>query len=444
MPEIHESLPRRQFLGATLSAVGVGIAASLAGCRGRTGGDLPNILLAISDDQGRDDVGCYGNRLVATPTQDRLAERGVRFTHAFVASPQCSPNRSAIYSGKTPHTIGTGRLHAPMPVDEFMFTDALTKAGYKTCAWNKWHLGQDRFIGDPIDDPAAAGIGAMAQPFFYQLGYKEPHRIWKHECIYDIDDITVPSYLPDTPKVREDLAGYLSDITWMDNHLGRFIQSLTDAGIADNTIIIFAGDNGLAFPRAKGTLYDQGLLVPLIIVWPGISKPGTVVDELVSFVDLAPTILDGLGLPVPGDIQGRSLIPLLKDRTASVRDAVFAERNWHDHDDTMRSVRTARYKYIRNFMSDTPFLPALDIANGLTWKEIVRLRQAGTLPKPLDRFYADKPRPTEELYDLESDPREFDNLADQPRLAEVKSQLRNRLRDWMADTGDDAELIAAL
>jgi arylsulfatase A-like enzyme len=444
MSSEYEPLPRRTFLGATLSAVGVGIAASLAACQGRAGGDLPNILLAISDDQGRDDAGCYGHSLVATPTQDRLAEQGVRFTHAFVASPQCSPNRSAIYSGKTPHTIGTGRLHVPMPVDEFMFTDALKEIGYKTCAWNKWHLGQDRHIGEPIEDPAAAGIGAMTQPFFYQLGYKEPHRVWKHECIYDPDDITVPPYLPDTPKVREDLAGYLSDITWMDNHLGRFIQSLTDSGIADNTIIIFAGDNGLAFPRAKGTLYDQGLLVPLIIHWPGIAKAGMVVDELVSFVDLAPTILDGLGLPIPGDIQGKSLVPLLKDQTASVRDAVFAERNWHDHDDTMRAVRTARYKYIRNFMSDAPFLPALDIANGLTWKEIVRLRQAGKLPEPLDRFYADQPRPVEELYDLPSDPREFDHLADQPSLTEVKSQLRGRLHDWMETTGDDSELIAAL
>jgi arylsulfatase A-like enzyme len=319
-----------------------------------------------------------------------------------------------------------------------MFTDALQKIGYSTCVWNKWHLGQDRYIGDPIEDFAGS------QPFFYQLGYKEPHRTWKHEQIYSPDDIPVPPYLPDTPKVREDLAGYLSDIAWMDGHLGRFIQDLEDAGVADRTVFIFAGDNGLPFPRAKGTLYDPGLLVPLIISWPGLSRPGTVTDELVSFVDIAPTILDGLGLPIPDDLQGKSLLPLLKGKNGSVRDAIFAERNWHDHDDTMRAVRTERYKYIRNFMPDTPFLPALDIANGLTWKEIVRLREADRLKPPFDTFYSGKPRPSEELYDVEKDPNEFDNLAGKPEFEGVKKQLRQRLGDWMKSTADDHELIRTL
>jgi len=429
---------RRRFLETMAAGLGLGLANSLVGCSKRSSRELPNILLAISDDQGRDYAGCYGDPVVRTPTQDQLAQEGVRFTQAFVASPQCSPSRSAIYTGKAPHTTGTERLHTPLKPDEFIFTDALKRIGYKTCVWEKWHLGKAKYIGDPIGDLAGN------QPFFYQLGYHEPHRVWRHERIYDPDEVKVPPYLPDTPAVREDLAGYLSDITWMDAHLGRFLERLEDAGIRERTVVIFAGDNGLPFPRAKATLYDPGIIVPLIISWPGLTKPGTVSDALVSFIDLAPTILSALDLAVPEDTQGHSLIPLFQGKVESVNEVIFAERNWHDHEDTMRAVRSRRYKYIRNFMADTPYKPSLDLENSPTWKEIVRLRKAGKLPPPLDKFYSGKPRPEEELYDLETDPWEFNNLAAAPEKSEIKAELREKLRKWMVDTKDKPELIQRL
>ncbi len=437
MNELDPNPSRRHFIGTLGSALGLGLAGGLLNCGNRDSGNLPNIVLAISDDQGRDHAGCYGDPVVRTPTLDGLAREGVRFTNAVCASPQCSPNRSALYTGKTPHTTGTEVLHSPLGGAEFIFTDALEQLGYRCCVWEKWHLGEAKQIEEPFDDLRAN------QPFFYQLGYVEPHRSWKHEKIYGTEGIRVPPYLPDTEAVREDLAGYLSDITWMDNHLGAFLKKLENEEIRGRTIVIFAGDNGLPFPRAKATLYDPGLLVPLIVSWPGLTRAGMVTDALVSFVDLAPTILSGLNLPIPEDMQGQNLLPLLAGRTDSVRDVVFAERNAHADEFVMRCARTHRYKYIRTF-TNFPFLPVGDIANGASWQEIVRLRAAGELPRPLADIYNEDPVPAEELYDLENDPWEFTNLAGSPELATVKRDLKEKLKQWMVDTGDNSELIRLL
>ncbi|MFC2076957.1 sulfatase, partial [candidate division KSB1 bacterium] len=415
---------RREFLGRVAALTAIGIA---AGRKGYGRWRYPNIVLAISDDQGRDLCGCYGNQNIKTPVIDRLASEGVRFDQAFVTTSQCSPSRSSIYTGKSAHTVGAEKLHTPLLASEWIFTDTLKWLGYNTVAWEKWHLGTAKHPGQPFDDIAAN------QPFFYQLGYHEPHRNWRHPVTYKPKDVIVPPTLPDTRVVREDLAGYYSDITWMDNHLGEFLKKLPQAVAEENTIVIFCGDNGPPFPGEKGTCYDAGLLVPFIIKWPGVTKPGTVIDDMVSLMDICPTVLSMAGTDYPRDVQSIDLTGHLKGEGAPVRDVIFGERNQHRYDDLIRSARTPRYKYIRNFMDYEPYKPPTDLERSPTWKEIVRLHKAGKLPNNLAHRYFDNPRPKEELYDLKNDPQEWDNLADKEELKEIKVELKARTKQWMID-----------
>ena len=265
----------------------------------------PNILFLISDDHSGDDLGSTGENRPRTPALDALAAAGARFTNAYALSPQCSPSRSAIMTGRSPHATGTSRLHSALTEEHDTVIDALKRSGYYVGAFHKVHLGESfqsrwQFYGDKDasfelffrDRP-------RDQPFFLWVGFDDPHRPYQSGTVsnpFDPENVRVPGFLPDTNAVRRDLADYYDEIARMDSDVARILSLLETNGLAKNTLVVFAGDNGMPFPGAKGSLYHQGVNVPLIVRWPGYIKAAQVKNEVVSLVDLAPTWLEAAGV----------------------------------------------------------------------------------------------------------------------------------------------------
>ncbi len=404
----------------------------------------PNIVFLISDDHSFQDLGAYGNRAVTSPHLDRMAREGMRFTHAFVSSSQCSPNRASIFTGCTPHTVGMSRLHAPLPDWEPTVIDMLKERGYFTGIFRKHHQGagfQKRldFYGD-AKAPFSKFFDALPakKPFFLQLGFTDPHRPYRAGAFtppHDPAQVTVPPYLPDTREVRQDLAHYYDFIARMDAECGQLFDLLRTRGLAENTVVFMAGDNGMPFPRAKGTCYDAGLRTPLLAWWPGKIQAGAVNSDLISHVDFAPTWLELAGLKKTAKMQGQSFLPALLGRPYEARTAVFGERNWHDNFDPVRSVRTRTHKLIVNAAPHFPYRPPSDLAQSPSWEQMTKLVKSGGLTEE-QRLIFTPTRAAIELYDLERDPNEFNNLADDPALRTVKAALMDRLADWMQSTAD--------
>jgi arylsulfatase A-like enzyme len=406
---------------------------------------LPNIVLIISDDHSAADLGCYGNKSIHTPNLDALAKDGLRFETCIVTSPQCSPNRSALFTGCMAHTTGTSRLHTPMPPWEQTFLEGLRRRGYFAGAFRKVHQGPE-FEKSRVDFYAGAKAPfsdffskrPKNQPFFLQVGFTDPHRPYEQGAFkpqHDPAKVRLPAFLPDDPEIRADLADYCDEIARMDAECGALFQLLRKEREWDNTIVIFTGDNGMPFPRAKGTCYDAGVRVPLIIRMPGAAQRGVVRSELMSHIDLAPTLLDFAGVPASAKMQGRSFKALLEGRTYEPRHEAFSSRNWHDNFDPSRSIRTARYKLIYNTAPATPYRPIRDLAESPTWRAYNRLFRAGRL-SALHLRLLEPSRPLFELYDIQADPDEFNNLATVPEKQAILADLKRRLSDWMHDTYD--------
>lgn len=407
------------------------------------GAHQPNILFIISDDHTAADLGCYGNSAVTSPNLDRLASEGARFDHCFVASPQCSPNRSAILTGCAPHTTSTSRLHTPLPDWEPTFLEPLKARGYFSGAFRKVHQGAafDKrwdFYGT-AKDPFAAFFDKLpaGRPFFLHVGFTEPHRPYRRGVFsppHDPAKVRVPAFLPDLPEVREDLAMYYDFIGRLDQQVGEVLSLLRSRNLEQNTMVVFTGDNGMPFPRAKGTCYDPGIHVPLIVRFPGRVRPGSVHRELISHVDFAPTFLDLIGLPKTPKMQGESFLQLLTGGAYKEREAVFSERNWHDNFDPIRSVRTRTHKLIFNAAPHFPYRPAWDIEDGLSWQAIWKMRRRNLAYE--HRQMLMPTRSLIELYDLTKDPGEFQNLAGSPAHAAVRADLEKKLSSWMEATLD--------
>lgn len=424
------------------SLMKAGLAAAPAAAQAQA--KRPNFVFLISDDHSYPDLGAYGNGAVTTPNLDRMAREGMRFDNCYVTSAQCSPNRSSILTGCAPHTTSTSRLHTPMPPWEKTIVDHLKDAGYFTGAFRKVHQGPEferRFdYYGPARMPFAQFFNKLPanKPFYLHVGFTDPHRKYVPGAFsppHDPKKVIVPPYLPDTPEVRQDIAHYYDFIARMDAECGQVFALLKERNLADNTLVIFTGDNGMPFPGAKGTCYDPGLRVPLLAWWPGRAPAGAVKKDLIAHVDLPCTWLEAAGIPVPEKMQGRSFLPLLTGENYQPREAVYSERNWHDNYDPIRSVRTARHKLIFNAAPHFPYRPAWDLADSPTWASYQAEARRGRLPAALRRLLQPS-RPVLELYDLERDPNEFHNVIDDPSYASVRDDLMKRLSNWMEETYD--------
>lgn len=400
----------------------------------------PNILVLIVHDLGTR-LGAYGESSVRTPALDALASEGVRFTCHFATAPFCSPSRGAIFTGKYPHMnglMGLVNLGWDLPEGNVTLAQMLGEAGYETFLFGLQHEVKDRArlgfhhtwapeTGCGCDDVAPHVVEFLRgrhrgdRPFYARVGFTEVHRPYGR---YEADDpihVNVPPYMRDTPGAREDLAMFHGSIRTMDTAVGRILKALSAANLDEDTIVVFATDHGIAFPRAKATLYDPGINTCLIMSWPGAIQAGEVRRELVSNVDLLPTLLEATGRAVPAGLQGRSFWGLLRERAFEPRKIIFAEKNTHSSD-YKRCVRTERHKYIRNYNEGpTLSLPA-DIEKGLTRRDMG------------DDHLA--PRPPVELYDLENDPWEKENLAGSAVVSEVEAELARSLERIMEETDD--------
>ncbi len=236
--------------------------------------------------------------------------------------------------------------------------------------------------------------------------------------------VRLPGYLPDNQATRREIADFERSLSMADAGAGRVLEALETAGLAENTLVIFTSDHGIAFPRAKGTLYDPGIQVGFLARWPGRIEPGTSSPALTSNVDCMPTLIEAAGVECPGRVEGQSFLGVLRGESGGGRQEVFAEKTYHEHYDPIRCVRTDRFKYIRNFADRPRLVLPSDIYNSPTRQSIS------------DDESIWGHREGEELYDLENDPGETKNLADSPGHAEILASLRARLGEWMGDTGD--------
>ncbi len=423
----------------------------------------PNIVLIIADDMAWDDCGAYGHPRIRTPNLDRLAADGMLFRNAFLTTSSCSPSRSSIITGLYPHQTDAQQLHWELPREKVTFVEKLKAAGYWTAQAGKWHLGnqvKDRFdflAGEstdalqrsfgqlPPDDKSGAHLWVPLlehrpknQPFFLWLAADDPHRGYQEEIIahpHTLDDVILPPYVPDAASVRKDFTMYYDEISRLDDYVGKVVETLDRQGVSDNTLILFITDNGRPFPRDKTTLYDSGIKTPWIVKWPSVVKAGTHCDALVSTVDIATTFL-GLADAEPlVQSPGVDWRVLLTDPDAKIRDRVYGQAHWHDHENFVRAVRDERFKYIKTFFNDLPLTPPADALNGGAFGEIRRLRETGQLEKDLEALYFSA-RPMEALYDLENDPYELHNLAEDPDHQETLQRLRNDLGAFMARFDD--------
>jgi len=419
----------------------------------------PNIILMIADDMAWNDCGAYGHPHIQTPNLDQLAREGMRMDQAFLTTSSCSPSRSSIITGLYPHLTDAEQLHWPLPADQLTFVELLKEAGYWTAQAGKWHLGdavKNRFDlvragGTEVDKAARPRDGSgcedwvqtlqdrpEGQPFFLWLAAIDPHRGYQEGIIdnpHQQEDVVVPPYMPDNAAVREDFTLYYNEITRLDTYVGRVMEALEDEGIADNTFIVFISDNGRPFPRDKTTLYDGGIKTPWIMRWPKTIQPGTISDQLVSSVDLAPTFLSLAQVDIPSHMNGHDLSPLLANPDTTIRAYVYAEDHWHDFDDFTRAARNTQFKYIRNFYPELANTPPADALRGGTFIAMRALLEEGDLNEAQRRIF-EAPRPEEELYDIQADPYELNNLAKDPNHEQALTEMRNLMDSIRTSTQD--------
>jgi len=426
----------------------------------------PNVLWLIAEDLGPE-LSCYGHPQVWTPNLDHLASEGVLYTRAYTTAPVCSPSRSAFMTGMYQTSIDAQnhRSHRSdgyrLPQGVRTLPDWLRPIGYFTA--NIVHLSdnpEERFYrgtgktdwnftyeGKPFDSDRWSDLAAH-QPFYAQINFSETHRgrEWDEAAQHidrraDPDLVRVPPYYPDDPITRQDWANYLDAAMALDRKIGFVMDLLRRDGLLENTVVIFFGDNGRAMIRGKQWPYESGLHVPLIIRWPdGFPtpegfKPGSVSTRLVSAIDLAPTTLAIAGSRPPLLMQGRVI---LGSEAAPPRQYIFGGRDRGDETvDRIRTVRDERYRYLRNFYPERPFL---QLNRYKEWSYPVlalmrELHQQGRLD-PVQEHLFDLTRPAEELYDLEKDPYEIHNLAGLPDYREIQQRLSSVLDSWMMETND--------
>ena len=418
--------------------------------------DRPNFLW-VSFEDTNPFYGCYGDPVARTPNLDRLAAGGCRWPNAFSTAAVCAPARSAVITGMYPISIGTHHMRTthtnpatpemPTPysavVPHFVkcFTEYLRAAGYyctnnvKTdyqfdpplTAWDE--LSRDAHWRNRPDPD---------QPFFAVWNPTRTHEsgMWPENCpeiAFDPDAIELPPYFPDTPKVREAMARMYTNIEHNDRFLGERLAELKEDGLAENTIVFHWSDHG-PLPRGKRWPYDSGVRIPMIVRWPGGLEPGSVRDDLVSTIDLGPTLLSLAGIDVPRHMQGQAFLGPQADPP---REYVYISRDRYDESyDMVRAARDKRFKYIRNCRPELPYLLWIPYRNRHPiLEEMWRLHLSGELDEVQSLIFRNS-RPVEELYDTQADPHEIRNLAADPAHTGELERLRGALDDWRDEVGD--------
>ncbi|MHB9031282.1 MAG: sulfatase family protein [Candidatus Latescibacterota bacterium] len=475
---------RRRLLKWGMAGMAAATASSIGNSRPAPGAEKkpPNIVLIVSDDHGGGDLGCWGHPVVKTPNLDRLAREGTRFTHAFCTTASCSPSRSVILSGQHNHANGMyGLQHSYHHFQSFDTITSLpvqlSRKGYRTCRAGKFHVAPEPVyhFETALSDGEANNMQALGRspvemaetcrgfitaqdkrPFFLYFATDDPHRgipfdTWPgpnpfgnrpegypgvKPVTYNPEKTVPPPFLPDTPECRAELAEYYQSISRMDQGVGTLLGILREAGVYDNTVILYISDNGIAFPGAKTTLYEPGMRLPCIARTPGQARRGIASDAMISWVDITPTLLDlAGGLPEDATFQGRSFAGAIDTEHVSGFDEVYGSHTFHEVTMyyPMRVIRTRRFKLIRNLAHEQEFPFAADLRQSSAWQSVVRrgLNRYGR--RTVEAYLR---RPEWELYDLTKDPHEVNNLAGKPECRKDLNALQSKLGDFGKRTRD--------
>ena len=438
--------------------------------------DSLNILFLTMDDMNYDSIASYGSDIDGlTQHIDSLAEKGTRFEYAYIQTPSCSPSRNVLHTGHYSHNSGMlGFFGVDFPQDTL--PEALRNNGYYTGIILKvedstptnnvkryWDYVKNYPKGTARSTASfresfsqlIAGAQAQGKPFYANLNVKDPHlpfyRGVKTKEGFDQappsrhlrpDEVTIPGFLPQHDNFREEVTDYYNTVRRGDDCVGDVLKVVEESGLKDNTLIIFLSDHGMSFPFAKSNLYPNGVRTPWIMIWPGKIKPGVVDSEnMVSAIDLMPTVLDATGTPAPGPLAGRSLLPLLNGECQQGRDRVFVEHNEGPGADPrpMRAIHTKNYVYIFNAWGTGDYHAIFESRWWRSYATFAQLAKRGPeMPNAAQRFDFLMYRTVEELYDVLKDPHALNNLIDDPQYAEVADDLRARLQTWMEATNDYA------
>lgn len=409
----------------------------------------PDLVVFLSDDHGQLDSTPYGATDVRTPNMQELAAAGCRFTRAFVVSPTCAPSRAALLTGLYPARNGAEANHTFKRDGVASLPEALRALGYETAAFGKVahtpadaaRHGFDHLESRPDPKRLAAFLARRdrSKPLCLFFGTNEPHVPWSASDGYEPDQVKLPPTFLDTPETREYRCRYYTDVTRADAQLGA-VRRLTREALGRDAVFVYTSDHGAQWPLGKWNLYDAGIAVPLLVEWPGVVAPGTTSDALVQSIDLLPTLMDIAGGTPPDDSDGRSFAAVLRGKTRTHRERIFAThtRAGTMNDYPIRAVRTDRFKYIRNLHPEREHTTPIDQGNDedgrfyfTSWVD------AGTFDSLADVTVARyRRRPAEELYDVIADPYERINLAGDTRHATTLRSLRAELDAWMKSQGE--------
>lgn len=455
-------MTRRTLSAGLFAAVVLPALLLLAGC-GRPDPlpvvGTPNVLFIIADDLNWRDLGVTGNPDVKSPNIDGLARDGMHLRGMFSPSPTCTPARHALYTGLFPVRSGGYPNHSEVYEGTKSIFSYLKEAGYRVALMGKAHVNPRssypfKLLSKDADDLRSFDKFVRSepgQPWLVAFSSKDPHGPWNRGPgeLYDPAKLSVPPYLYDNDATRRELAAYYAEISRLDEQVGELLKIVAATGQEDNTIVIFISEQGNSLPfGGKSTLYDNGIRAAVFVRWPGRIAPGSYSDALLQYVDIAPTLLEILGLDPDAidtgspdaagnrGFDGRSFLGILMGDRDHGRDYVFAQhttlgQEGRERPYPIRAVRDARYKLIRNLAWQSTLEPRQsDLLD--SWK-----RDAGTNPWLAGRIRQLSHRPAEELYDLDADPFEMNNLAQQPALSEVRSRLGAELDAWMLQQGDE-------
>ncbi len=450
----------------------------------------PNVLFIIADDASRDSMSVYGSTYVKTPHFDRIANEGLLFTNAYNCNPKCAPARACLVTGRYSWQLEEATNHNPFLSDKWAFYPylleesgyfiGLTGKGWGPGVYQGAHWGsyedRDNPAGHPYQKrklkPPFKGINSIDyagnfelfldekpedQPFCFWLGVKEPHRgyekdSWKKDG-RNLEDVTVQDFYPDNETIRGDLADYAIEVEWYDTHIGRALKHLEDRGLLENTLIIATSDHGMPFPRVKGQIYDEGFRVPMAVRWGAKIKPGRVVTDFVTFPDVAPTIMEAVGLEPHEQMTGSSfLYALMSDQGGRIdptRDHTLLGKERHDVGRVdgdlysvgypARALRDDRFLYVRNFKphrwpAGDPEYGYLNTDNSPTKSYLTKLEKGDSEYRYFEMAFGK--RPEEELYDIQSDPHCVNNLAGSPEYRVTKEEMWRRLKEGLTAQGD--------
>ncbi len=439
------SINRREFIKTIGYSTAVFTLQGYMSCK-RTNVQRPNILWLVSEDNGPF-LGCYGDPLAETPNLDELASEGIVFENAFANAPVCAPARSTIITGMYACSLGTHHMRSYnlLPKHIKFFTNYLKEAGYycSNNAKEDYNIAEKpEGCWDESSKNATYKNRQPGQPFFAVFNFNVSHESSLHKTVevkHDPALMHLPAYHPDTEEIRHDWAQYYDKITELDRQIGKKLAELKSEGLADDTIVFYFSDHAGVLTRSKRFLYDSGTHVPLIIRFPkkyrnlAPAKPGSRLDRMVSFVDLAPSVLNLAGIAIPEYMQGHAFLGRAK---TDPQDYVYLFRDRMDERyDMMRAVRDKRYKYIRNLMPHLIYGQHLDYLWRMpTTRSWEKMYKEGKCSGPQKFFWEAKP--AEELYDTHNDLDEVHNLANDLDYQEILKRMRNALDAWILKVHD--------